>query len=765
MVSKRRLLVKQAANDWSGIIEQGQKMKKVDNVLIKSVNIDEVVFHKQTIKPTLINYFFGKNGSGKSTVAKVLSQQCSDPEYDVYLFNEEFIRKNVSPLNKMDGVFTLSGNGEKKEELKEKKKRLKDLSDEYTKKNSELMALRKDHSDYKSKTEKSIYSLGFKILEPYPEVMKGLKTKKEEFVKKIINTKPAANNLDELGKQYKLLYGSELKIYRKYEELYLTPFSEADMDLLVNPILSSANTQFANFVKKIGALDWVKAGHERYHTTADGLCPYCQQKLPMTIEKDIASCFDEAYTESIQKVNRLLQRLNNEKSRINASVSRNDTISFISKEVEELHIKSEYLVSHLDIVGMRIVEKLKEPSQSISVDDMSALLKEINGLIQKINKDVDANNSAVNARDYEGCKNGFWAYLAHEYQLQIKDFLTTIKTFEDKEKTLSDELEKLKTEGWAVRNEINTLNKSIINTTEAKDKINEYLKRSGFMGFQLVELSGESGAYQIIRDGETKPAEHLSEGERNYIAFLYFYQSVMGNRDDSGNEKKKIVIIDDPVSSMDSGTLYMVSTMVRNLIRICYNRYAETTDDRQFINQIFILTHNPYFFREVSYDFIREYECVNVYTIQKHPDRTSTLEVNERTVFADEKENMSPVRSTYEDLWYEVKTSKDVVTLTRVMRQILDHYFLQISGNRNVRDKLLGEESEIKFANPEDIEVANGLLPIFNSTNGNLDDGLFYDAGAFSEEVLRRVFRDIFKIMGQDQHYEMMMGKTNENQL
>lgn len=62
--------------------------------------------------------------------------------------------------------------------------------------------------------------------------------------------------------------------------------------------------------------------------------------------------------------------------------------------------------------------------------------------------------------------------------------------------------------------------------------------------------------YEVIREnGEV--AENLSEGERNFIAFLYFYHLVRGSRS-SDEVKDKIVVIDDPVSSMDSTALFLV---------------------------------------------------------------------------------------------------------------------------------------------------------------------------------------------------------------
>lgn len=101
--------------------------------------------------------------------------------------------------------------------------------------------------------------------------------------------------------------------------------------------------------------------------------------------------------------------------------------------------------------------------------------------------------------------------------------------------------------------EIAELNKQVVNTQAAIASINALLKDSGFQGFSLRERHPE--CYGVIRE-DGSIAVKLSKGERNFIAFLYFYNLVRGSHS-SDEVKDKIVIIDDPVSSMDSNTLFI----------------------------------------------------------------------------------------------------------------------------------------------------------------------------------------------------------------
>ena len=91
----------------------------------------------------------------------------------------------------------------------------------------------------------------------------------------------------------------------------------------------------------------------------------------------------------------------------------------------------------------------------------------------------------------------------------------------------------------------------------------------------------------------------LSEGEKNFIAFLYFNEICKGTLEKDNKDKKKIVVIDDPVSSLDSQALFIVTTIIRDLAK---KKGRSANDKKEFYNphieQIFVLTHNIYFHKE-----------------------------------------------------------------------------------------------------------------------------------------------------------------------
>ena len=242
-------------------------------------------------------------------------------------------------------------------------------------------------------------------------------------------------------------------------------------------------------------------------------------------------------------------------------------------------------------------------------------LHDLNELAEQINQKIRENNAIladIPAKQKE-CTNMVWTMMATLCQTDIALYQSEATRIKSEIDILEDKLAKAETDIGTLNDEIAQLNKQTVNTSAAKDSINALIKASGFQGFSLIEKPGTQYVYQLVREDRTI-AKGLSEGERHFIAFLYFYHMVMGSQSDEGKMKDKIVVIDDPVSSMDSSALFTVASLVREMIAVCYNNYELTEEENvdDHIRQIFCLTHNPFFFKEIIYNRISAYECVSV---------------------------------------------------------------------------------------------------------------------------------------------------------
>lgn len=735
---------------------------KIDAIPIKEVRINEHALKNIQFHPTLINFFYGKNGSGKTSIGKHLKDH-NPSDKELCLFNDDYIKRNIQQYGSMPGVFTITEeDAEAKKQIDAERQKQKDATakkDDLLKQKSEAEgALEK----FKRNGRKDLRNAIKPWTDKYPKIVYRGITSPNSQVEHILNDVVGEDaDQKELEQRYAVAFDESVKTYPKLSFLGTFVGSKDQLDLIGTPVISSADTPFAQFIKKLNAFDWVRTGYRMYQPNADGVCPYCQRPLTDKIKEQIEQCFDETYQEQVSVLNRFKIEFEAKKNAIESTISANSGSEFQSDRVKALQSKCDTLIEKMKNCLSALETKIKEPARIVDFELPNALIEEINGICAEINKEIQQHNDLVAVNDKKKCQEAFWKYIAFKissliaayqkgestFKKQIKDIEVKIKAEEDKYK--------------AAEAKIRALNTTTSNTDDAKDNINAILKATGFHGFYL-ENSEEPNTYILKRPGEDGPAKGLSEGERNYIAFLYFYQYVIGTNDKAGKQKEKIIVIDDPVSSMDSSTMYMISMYVRNLLKIAYNRFdLDAPDDApMFIDQIFVLTHNPYFFKEVTFDYIKEYECVKVYTLNKNVDDTTSLVKDERDLRGSEqKENFSPVRNTYDDMWQELKEVNDPVILLHDMRRILQYYFVQISGRPDLREKLTSEDSKTYFGGDEKMQLVQHMVPLFDLESRGINDELYFDAASLNPDLLREVFRGVFDVMHQRPHYDMMMNE------
>lgn len=202
------------------------------------------------------------------------------------------------------------------------------------------------------------------------------------------------------------------------------------------------------------------------------------------------------------------------------------------------------------------------------------------------------------------------------------------------------------------------------------------------------------------------------------------------------------MVFDDPVSSLDSDVLFIVSSLIRDVCDGCRNNVGQ-------IKQVFVLTHNVYFHKEVTYNSKRDPErCLNeesFWIVRKTARNSQCI-----------RHNNNPIRTSYELLWTEVREAERAVQsggeihprIENTLRRILEYYF----GVLCARDyKLVCE----KFEGQEKV-ICNSLFSWVNAgSHSVLDDMHITPSDAMVRNALR-VFKEIFRRTQQIEHYEMM---------
>ena len=196
-------------------------------------------------------------------------------------------------------------------------------------------------------------------------------------------------------------------------------------------------------------------------------------------------------------------------------------------------------------------------------------------------------------------------------------------------------------------------------------------------------------------------------------------------------------MIDDPICSLDSSILYVVSSMVRDLI-------DHAKEGINNIDQIFVLTHNVYFHKEISFidGRAKEDKKTKFWMLKKKN------EVSSCTAF----ERNNPIKTTYALLWSEVKENSDIssVSLQNAMRRILENFFGTL-GNAN-SSRILQY-----FETTEEKAICRSLFSWANDGSHSIPDDLEFSENTDAPEKYRKVFKDIFYKTHNEYHYDRMM--------
>ena len=160
-------------------------------------------------------------------------------------------------------------------------------------------------------------------------------------------------------------------------------------------------------------------------------------------------------------------------------------------------------------------------------------------------------------------------------QDHISDLLTRQLNASDRLKEVSERLDEIATE-------ITGLESAEGDPTPSAQVLTHEVAR--LLGRKEIRFEASAKRYRVLRNGS--PATGLSVGERTAVTLVHFLEMVARFEAAAG---KAIVVIDDPVSSLDSNVFMGISTYI-------WSAVVSTTKDH--VGQLFLLTHNFELFRQ-----------------------------------------------------------------------------------------------------------------------------------------------------------------------
>ena len=657
--------------------------------MIHSISINNVAsFNSSGVQITdlkKINFIYGANGSGKTTISNLIAnpdnadyQECTvnwqhGMPLKTLVYNKQFRDHNFG-RGKIEGIFTL-GQATKAdiEIIKQKQEELSELKT-YGIKRKEA----KEKQEEKKQTEESAFkeqvwkNLYKKNEIRFKEAFKGFITK-EKFKEKLLSEyKSNASHLltiDDLQEKAKTIFGEVPESLPLINSIYYDRLTEIENEKIwAQKIIGKSDADIANMIQRLNLNDWVNQGRN-FLQEDDDTCPFCQQPtISDSFRKQLEDYFDETFTTSIKKINSLngeyiqqFQNIINELSQIEATEkAKKETLLNLDTFAAHVKTAESQFVSNKELLS----NKIKEPSRSIELVSSENQLKSISNIILEANNKIKEHNRIVT--NYQTERNdliqSIWKYLVEEFKEDIQKYKKKTFGLQKGIDCLAKDIDKKRKQWAGLNEEIKKLTQNVTSIQPTIDQINTTLKAYGFVNFEIVPSDEHKNHYQIKREDGTSAESTLSEGEITFITFLYFMQLAKGSIDEKTITDDRILVVDDPISSLDSNVLFVVSTLIKNQIRKIKNGEGN-------IKQMILLTHNVYFHKEVSFiDGRSNGDKDTFYWILRKMDKISSIQPFGMK---------NPIQTSYELLWQELKDRENNsgITIQNTMRRIIENYF------------------------------------------------------------------------------------------
>lgn len=322
---------------------------------------------------------------------------------------------------------------------------------------------------------------------------------------------------------------------------------------------------------------WVRDGLSKHKDRKAQTCLFCTQPLPPQRLKELEAHFSDEYERFISEIDKKIHDVENLIRGLDNLILPNkaefydDLSNDFMRASDAFNKVRGIVVSALKKLKGALSQKKEAVFEPVDFTEEipkydTNVLKVINEIIRKHN--IRCNDfSAQVSKAREELENDAVASSLDEYG-KLMEAVAAAQEDAEKAESLVNSLKK----------KIGDLEREIIEHQEPAERLNEDLQK--YLGHSELRLEVEETGYRITRRGEI--ASGLSEGERTAIAILYFLRSLDDRRFDL---EHGVVVLDDPVSSLDANALFSAFGFIR--------------ERTQNAGQLFILTHNFTFFRQV----------------------------------------------------------------------------------------------------------------------------------------------------------------------
>lgn len=715
-----------------------------------------------------VNLIYGLNGTGKSTFSNYLMNRshtrfkdCSieglSEDHELMVYSQDFVKDNFFEPEGLKGIFTLSKrNKDAETKIINAQDEIDNLRTELTKKENELEFERKKISE-KIKISQSVawkirtdYSGGDRILE---FCLANLKNSKENLFNYLIQiSKPViepSKSVKDLKNELESISGENSQKYSNLPSIECQLGDIESHNLFKKQIIGNDSSTISDLITELGNSDWVKDGLEYISYKDDQKnqsCPFCQEKtVSKLLIKNIEGYFDKSYENDKKLIQSFLSNYRQVRQSVlpKSIFEKNPKYETYKKDFE---ISYEKFTKILDDNIKIIEDKIKSPSLPVFLSSSAEALEGLNEVVQNINILIVEHNQKISEKDTiaVNIKKEFWSIMRWNYDQTISAYNIEKTSSAKKIDEISKSIKALETGIIAKQDVIKIQQTQTVNVDKAIENINNGLIDLSITDFKIKKCS--ENRYKIIRnDADNSVFHSLSEGEKMIISFIYFIELCRGKKEATEVNKKKVIVIDDPMSSLSHIYIFNIGRLIKNeFFGVCKKNIDEETKKQSFLiespyEQVFILTHSLYFFYEMT---------ETNHNIRSHTQKLFRLIKNDKGSHFQTMKYES-IQNDYQAYWYIIRDeSQPPALIANCMRNIIEYFFNFV------------EKKDLNNFFQQEPLKSNRYLAFnryINRESHSLGQNIF-DYKEFDYEEFKSAFQELFKLANYEEHYNKMMG-------
>lgn len=715
----------------------------IDRILLRNVSSyspNSVV----TIAPLKrVSIFYGQNGTGKTTISNYLQaptdarfNECQlDPvkaDREILVYNHTFMEKNFHETAAQPGVFTLNeGNVEADKAIAVAEAAISSLTVTHNAHMAEGNQAKAAQEVARDKLKNLIWKLkgGFDN-SALAYCFNRLNTKDRLLdavsAVALVSTSDTEEGL--LAEAAQLQGASDVELPHIPHFKFESAGIEADQ-ILQEVIVGTGDSYLSELIQELGNSDWIKHAL-RFESHSKDQCPLCQQPLPANFYAELHKVFDQTYEKRLAALTTLQKQYTEAVERL----LRQSEAPIYSIESIQIHVANLRVMLQKNIQALSA--KVASPSTIVTLNTTDVMIASLNKAINLEQQKIDDINAKIKHKQahLDGIKDRFWDWFRNSCEPHLAAFSAEDQLQTNKRLAAKDEVMQVRAKIATQRDVIKAARAETTNVDQSVENINQWLRLLGLKGFELIKEEGIVPQYRLHRPSQNEGVfKSLSEGEKTLISFIYFLEVCNGELNAAGGSIKseRIIVIDDPISSLSHNYVYDIASLIRRLVLHPKTRFK----------QVILLTHNLFFFHEMHKLLQDDKEnSLALFRVTK-ADYSTVVPMKK-----------GEIQNDYQALWQTLKDalngSASPSVIPNIMRNILEHYFTFVHQKESLRQALL----ELNDENPQ-----FRALYRYMNRESHADSVNLTDFGEIDPLVFVDRFREVFIKTEFEAHFDKMM--------